>query len=233
MKKILICLLASCILSNLLFAGDVAEYVDLGFSANGKYYVFAQYGITDKEFIPYAEIYTVDVAKNDFVKGAVFKTSQNNSSKNSITVYEELYKKNKAVLDKYTGTPVSLDNTLYLRGPEDKDSSQEIIFKDFNNSTEENEIFYYVSVVKNVMGYGKNAKSSFFISVERKDSDGNVLNRQVAGNPDFQRSGITDYIVKKIVTDNSGKSLVFEVEKRLEDSNGTSFRYMVETLVLK
>lgn len=233
MKKIFVCLLVMCIFSNLIFAGDVAEYVDLGFSPNGQYYVFGQYGITDKEFIPYAEIYTVDVAKNDFVKGAVFKTSVNDSTKNSLAVYEDLYKKNKAVLDKYTGTPVSLDNTLYLRGPEDKDSSQEIIFKDFNNSTEENEIFYYVSVVKNVNGYGKNAKSSFFISVERKDSNGNVLSRQVAGNPDFQRSGITDYLIRKIVTDNSGKSLVFEVEKRLEDSKGTSFRYMVETLILK
>ena len=31
-------------------AGDVASFVDKGFSEDGKYYVFGQYGRTDKKY---------------------------------------------------------------------------------------------------------------------------------------------------------------------------------------
>ena len=54
------------------FAGDVAAFEDIGFSADGKTYLFAEYGITDKDFQGYAEIYAVDIEKNDFLKNGVF-----------------------------------------------------------------------------------------------------------------------------------------------------------------
>ena len=69
------------VLSGLLFlisvaclsAGDVATFVDKGFSEDGKYYVFGQYGRTDKKYQGWAEIYQVEIAKNDFVESGVFK----------------------------------------------------------------------------------------------------------------------------------------------------------------
>ena len=77
---------------------DVAEYADLGFSPDGKYFVFAQYGVTDKDFEPYAEIYTVDVAKNDFLKNGIYKVNPGTikSVKSGFAVFEDLYNKNKA-----------------------------------------------------------------------------------------------------------------------------------------
>lgn len=50
------------------------------------------------------------------------------------------------------------------------------------------------------------------------------------GTPDFKRKGITSYRIEKIFGDKSGKSLVFVVQKTLEDDTGTSIRYMVETV---
>ena len=75
MKKLIICFTMILALCLSVFAGDVAEYTDLGFSPDGKYFVFAQYGVTDKDFEPYAEIYTVDVAKNDFLKNGIYKVN--------------------------------------------------------------------------------------------------------------------------------------------------------------
>ena len=43
MKKIVLAVLALLVGSVNLFAGDVATFVDCGFSANGKYYVFGPF----------------------------------------------------------------------------------------------------------------------------------------------------------------------------------------------
>ena len=40
-------------------AGDVASYVNLGFSVNSQYFLFGYYGIDDASSQPYAELYLV------------------------------------------------------------------------------------------------------------------------------------------------------------------------------
>ena len=48
MKKSLVCVLVAALSLASVFAGDVASFVDLGFTDDGKYYVFGQYGKIDK-----------------------------------------------------------------------------------------------------------------------------------------------------------------------------------------
>ena len=48
MKKSLVCVLVAALSLAYVFAGDVASFVDLGFTDDGKYYVFGQYGKIDK-----------------------------------------------------------------------------------------------------------------------------------------------------------------------------------------
>ena len=71
MKKIIAGGIFLFIAAAVSFAGDAAVLVDSGFSADGAYYIFGQYGKTDKSFQGWAEIYTVDVAGNDYVDGGV------------------------------------------------------------------------------------------------------------------------------------------------------------------
>jgi predicted secreted protein len=52
------------------------------------------------------------------------------------------------------------------------------------------------------------------------------------GLPGYKRSGIKDYRIRRVVTDESGTSLVFVIEKILVDTRGESVRFMVETLKL-
>ena len=54
----------------------------------------------------------------------------------------------------------------------------------------------------------------------------------MVGSPNVTRKGITNYKVERIFSDDSGKNIVFIIEKTLVDDNGTSIRYMVETMEL-
>lgn len=216
-----------------IFAGDAAAFVDLGISADGRTYAFGEYGKTDRLFQGYAEIYTVDIEKNDFVSGEVFKTlpSANTSSKSGKVIFEELHDKAAWKLRKYDFKPVEAENLLYVRDDK-KAGESEIIFKDFEGSTVEQSVFYHIKLVKTVAGSGESLYSSFFITLEKKDGDGNIISRNVVGSPDIKRKKVTDYKIDKIFSDRSGRNLVFVVEKTLSDVNGSSIRYMVETIRL-
>ena len=74
MKKLVTLGLIFTLALSLVSAGDVATFVDKGFSEDGRYYVFGQYGKTDKKFQGWAELYQVDIAANDYTDNGVFKT---------------------------------------------------------------------------------------------------------------------------------------------------------------
>lgn len=213
-----------------LFAGDAAAFVDLGFSADGKTYIFGQYGKTDKDFKGYAEIYTVDVKENDFVSNGVFKTTDN-TGKSGSEVFSQLKDKQKSFLGKYKLSPVDADSILYVRDDFTKSGTSEIKFKDFESSTPTEDVYFSVKLVPMYEGKGAATRSSFYIVTEKKTSNGTLLSRFVAGNPEIKRKGVTGYAIDKIFTSPDGKGFVFVIEKTVEDSTGVSIRYMVETVV--
>lgn len=231
MRKILTIAAAVILTAASAFAGDAASFVDIGFSEDGKTYIFGTYGKTDKNYEPWAEIYTVDVAANEFVKGEVFKSKKGDVSPNASgkDAFDKLKSSTEWKIGKYNAKPANAKTLLYLRDSESKGDTEEIVFKDFENSTEDHSVFYNVRLVPEYEGYGKNVKSKFYINVVRKDENGDVLSTIKVGTPDFKRKGISSYKIDKIFTDASGKSLVFIVQKKFEDNTGTSIRYMVET----
>ncbi len=216
-----------------IFAGDAAAFVDLGISQDGKTYAFGEYGKTDKNYQGYAEIYTVDIAKNDFIDGEVFRTnpSAQTVSKGGKAVFDDLYAKAAWKLKKYDFKKADVDNLLYVRDDR-KEGESEIVFKDFEGSTSEQSVFYHIQLVKNVEGKDSTLRSSFFITMEKKDETGNVLSRHTVGSPDIKRKNVLGYRIDRIFSDKTGRNLVFVVEKTLQDVNGTSIRYMVETISL-
>ena len=233
MKKLVLSVIVLFAATLCAFSGDAAAFVDLGLSDDGKTYAFAEYGKTDKNFQGYAEIYTVDIAKNDFVDGEVFRTNPSAAtvSKSGKAVFEDLYGKAAWKLRKYAFKPAPTENLLFVRDDR-KDGDSEIVFKDFEGSTSEKSVFYHIQLVKTVEGTGANLRSSFFITMERKDDEGNVISRHTVGSPDIKRKNVLGYRIDRIFSDKTGKNLVFVVEKTLSDVNGTSIRYMVETISL-
>ncbi len=233
MKKLFLCATVICFALFSSFAGDAASFADMGFSEDGQYYIFGQYGKTDKTYEPWAEIYTVDVEKNEFVKDEVFRYKEKASDISGKDAFENLKTKCEWKISKYNAKPAGTDTLLYIRESEDKNPTEEIVFKDFEGVSDESGILYHVRLVPNFNGSGKNCRSKFFIEVTKKDSEGNIISSFTAGTPDFERKGITAYQIEKIFADKSGKSLVFIVKKTQEDDTGTSIRYMVEAYRMK
>lgn len=213
------------------FAGDSAVLVDNGFSADGNYYIFGQYGKIDKKFQGWAEIYTVDVLKNDYVDNEVYrvKPSAVTFDKTGKEVYESLAGKNYLSIKKYNCAQNAPEQILYIREEEKKAGTDEIEFKDFISSVSDDQAYYKVVLVPMVSGEGINVKSSFYIDIEKLDSKGAVLASQKIGNPGITRKGVKNYKIERIVCDKTGKKLVFIVEKTMEDKTGINIRYMIET----
>lgn len=213
------------------FAGDSAVLVDKGFSADGNYYIFGQYGKIDKKFQGWAEIYTVDVLKNDYVDNEVYrvKPSAVTFDKTGKEVYESLAGKNYLSIKKYNCAQNAPEQILYIREEEKKAGTDEIEFKDFISSVSDDQAYYKVVLVPTVSGEGINVKSSFYINLEKLDSKGAVLASQRIGNPGITRKGVKNYKIERIVCDKTGKKLVFIVEKTMEDKTGINIRYMIET----
>jgi len=233
MKKIFVALF-SFFMSLSIFAGDASAFVDIGISEDGKTYVFGEYGITDKDFQGYAEIYTVDIEKNDFVKNGLFRTAPSSSTytKSGLDVYDSLYAKARWWIRKYNCKKTSSEHVLYSAEEKIKNIN-EIIFKDEEGSTVEQSIFYHINIEKNIEKSDlKNLQSSFYITLEKTDNNGHVISKNIIGYPDIKRKNVSDYKIEKIYSDSSNRSLIFVIEKILQDETGTSIRYMVETIRL-
>ncbi len=54
-------------------AGDFAERQILGFSPDGRYFAFEQFGVQDGSGFPYADIFVIDTATDEWVKGSPFR----------------------------------------------------------------------------------------------------------------------------------------------------------------
>lgn len=233
MKKILSAIFAMS-LAAAVFAGDVATFVEGGWSSDGKIYVFGQYGKTDKSYQGWAELIEVDIDKNDYADKGYFsiKPSAVTAGKNGREVFESLEAKSF-----YSTKPLNLkkteaDQIMYICEDPIKKGSDIINFTDFLGSEIDNPKKYTVSITKTVDGKGASCKSSFYILIEKKDADGNVIATQKVGNPDIKRKGITDYKIEQILTDKTGKKMIFVVEKIMEDKTGINVRYMVEACIL-
>ncbi|MCK9171022.1 MAG: DUF2259 domain-containing protein [Treponema sp.] len=230
MKKLIITgfLLAACLFS--VSAGDAAVFVDTGFSSDGTVYVFGEYGKTDKTFQGWAEIYTVNIEKNDFVSGGTFRTKPSavTAGKSGREVYDALAGKSFFTVNKYKCKKAAPDQVLYICGDDSKAGTDEIVFKDFSGALGKS-ASYHIQLVPTIEGSGIQAKSSFYIMLEKQDENGKVISRQKVGSPSVVRKGVTGYKIERIYCDESGSGLVFVIEKTIEDSTGVLIRYMVET----
>ena len=54
-------------------AADNAERAVVGFSPDGRYFAFEQYGVQDGSGFPYSEIFVIDLNTNKWVKGSPFR----------------------------------------------------------------------------------------------------------------------------------------------------------------
>lgn len=233
MIKKLFLLCVFFVISCVLFAADVADFVDMGFSSNGEFYLFGQHGNVVKKAGSsngYAEFCVVDIKENEFVEGSPFKNgpSYKTAGKSGQKVFDELVTSEDAFIEKYAIPAESNSVVLYIAP--DKDKKKQIEFRDFESSTDDNVIKYSVRLTELVEGSGENAVSCFYLWVEQQNNEGDVLKRILVGNPQKKRDGVVGYELCRVLRDVSGKNFVFVIQKKVADSTGVNIRYMVETV---
>lgn len=226
-KFVLVLFLILCSFS--VFAGDVADYVNLGFSDNSKFFMFGLYGIEYKSSNPYAEIYTVKVSENRFADKGVYSkmspTIMQPGQDGSGALYNLLRDNNEA-LKAFNINHLNKGRIVYLliNGAEPKNTLE---FRDFKNNGR-----YTVKLIQEQFGSEKEPSSSFHIDLTVTDKT-NTISTYKIGLPDYKRKDVLKYRIKQVMFAPNEKSLVFVVEKEILDGAGPSIRYMVETVNLK
>ena len=210
------------------YAGDVANFVELGFSPNGKIYAFGQHGTEDKTFSAYADIFFVDVAKNEFVPGANLSLAPGETSgATSSDIFKQLKKKAALSMKRLGVDSGEASRPIYTEAAHAPHSDGlELSFRDFETGKN-----YDVTLHQRRSGSGDKPSSSFYITAKITDPDGKETSFTV-GNPGRKRQDVLGYRISRILTDQTGSALVFVVEKEMRAPNGTSVRYMVETVHL-
>jgi predicted secreted protein len=225
MKRILLICMMLFAASSVIFAGDIASFVDLGFSADAKYFMFAQYGINESSY-PYAEIYTVNVATNKFVAGGVLKEEYKvavNPGQEGLGALMTLMRKTAGTADTYGIHHLKTGRLVYvlLNGELPKETIQ---FRDFQTGNS-----FTLTLRQSVYGEDANISSSFFINAVIEKANGKVENYTV-GLPDYKRNGVKEYLIRKILISPQDNALIFVIEKTESGKQGHNIRYMVETL---
>lgn len=211
-------------------AGDMARFENLGFSADGRYFVFGQYGLESGSRRPYAEIFAVDVPRNVFVNRGSFSQVFPVAPTLGDDGRKALYALNERTADLRRQLRVDYlqqGRPIYLRvlGEAQPAALDELQVLDFETGRE-----YKARLVQSNRGTGAAAESSFVIHLEVRDRNGAVvLNRQV-GTPSVWRK-VSDYNIVQMILSPGERHLVIVVERLEPEASGElRIRYMVETL---
>lgn len=229
MKRLLIICSLVLVFLGSLFGGDTARFVNLGFSANGAYFMFAQHGYQAATGRVYSDLYIVDVQRNIFTPGSVIHgefesvIEPGQSSDGALfSLLEDTVEQRK----RYGITYLEKGRPLYIRisESEEEDNPENLEFRDF-----EMDMKYKVDLVQSVEGEGVAQQSKFHISLKIEYKNGVIKNFTV-GHPDYVRKGIGSYSINRILLSPDESSLVFIISKTDSDLN---VRYMIETVKIR
>jgi len=213
---------------SVLWAGDSASFVDLGFSPDGTMYMFGQYGVKSGVLRPWADLFVVDVKRNNFVSGGRVSYTHDKSidagQDGSGALYHLLIE-NTGLIERNKITYPRQGQPLYIALSGDPAYEGTMItFRDFISG-----VFYRANLVETINGSGSGVRSSFYIKLESVDSDGEEKSFTI-GTLDLERPSIFSYRIKKVLVAPSGNALIFVIEMKCHTEGGHNIRYMVEAV---
>jgi predicted secreted protein len=217
-----------------LSAGDLASFQNLGFSADGRYFQFGQYGVKQSNQLPYALIDTVDVPRNVFVPNGRFRLNASSASlgDDGRKVLIALLDQSQPLRRRLRIDSLNTGRPIYFRVNGVDAESKNVQFIDYQTN-----LNFELKLVQTVVGQGRETRSRFHIDVTIKDANGRVVNTLRMGTPQFERQGIRDYRIAQVILGPTEKQLVIVVERdewagRVQSGDDWNVRYMVETAVL-
>jgi len=231
MKKTVLAILIILLVSvSALWAGDSAVFVDLGFSPDGRTFMFGQHGVLSPSLRPWADIFVVDVASNRFVPDGRISFTQDTpirAGQDGSGILHRLVSNNTNLTNRHNINFQNQGLPLYISRDENPPARGERIeFRDFLSGKS-----YKAQLVPTITGSGMNVSSRFHINLEATSPNGQIRNYTV-GTPNFNRPRITQYNIKRVIIDSTGSSIIFVIEMRRVAENGHDIRYMVEAVRL-
>ena len=222
-------LLCVFLCAGVLFAGDIAVFQNLGFSPDARSFMFAQYGVTEKNSAPYAKLYVVDVATNRFLPQGTLASPESATAaavqpgQDGRGALFTLLEENLAIKKRYRIDHLKTGRLLYvlLNGEPPREKLE---FRDFESGKK-----YNIDFIQAGGGSGDQVKASFHLRVTVTGPSGASATHTV-GLPGYWRQGVKRYRLKQVLLGPDDRSLIFVVEKEEVDTSGVNIRYMVETL---
>ena len=229
-KTVFVILIFLVICVSALWAGDSAVFVDLGFSSDGRTYMFGQYGVLSPSLRPWAEIFVVDMASNNFAqngRASLTDTGSIRAGQDGSGTFHRLLSNNSSLVSRYGINFQNQGLPLYIsRNDNPPERGERIDFRDFISGKS-----YIAELVPTINGSGQNVSSSFYIRLEVRSQNGQSRNYTV-GTPGIVRQKIASYNIKRVIIDANGGSVIFVIEMKRAAENGYDIRYMVEALRL-
>lgn len=214
-------------------AGDIATFVNLGFSDDSRYFMFGQYGADEETAKLYAELYAVDVRANRFVSSGSKKATYDEQiapGQDGIGALITLYRDTIGIVQQHRINHMMSGRLLYLLVNGDEPKSN-LKFRDFETGRA-----YTISLVQSSSGSGESLSSSFHINVTvekgAKGSPQYSLRQYTVGLPTYRRTGVANYRITQVLASPGEGSLIFVIEKEEVAKSGVNVRFMVETLQL-
>ncbi len=207
-------------------AGDLARFVSLGFSPDGAFYAFGQYGVENPESTPYAEVYIVDVARNAFVPGGVLRESSEDPVDPGTTglgALVFLVQQNAELFERHEIDPRIPGRIVYLLVDGDEPLPS-LSFRDFLTSRR-----FAIDLTQTMEG-GPRAQFSLSLEITGETSS---IGPVTVGRPGSFRDGVIDYRIRQVLMGPQDQSVVMVVERREVDPDDPEIRYMVETFRIR
>jgi predicted secreted protein len=221
--------IAFVLIASPIWAGDVASFVNLGFSPDSGFYMFGQYGVDTQTGTPYAETFVVDTKRNDFVqKGTArmtYAVRPEPGQDPAAAFYALLADQGAAKIREYKIDPLRQGRIVYLL-VNGETPSDALSFKDYKTESQ-----WEVLLRPTTVEVNGDVTSSFGITVAITTKSG-AVKRFEAGNPGIKRKGVRGYAIRRILLTPDEKTIIFIVEKRVVTKDGDSVRYMVEAVRL-
>ncbi len=219
-------------------AGDLAVLENLGFSRDGRYFMFGQHVLITDSGQAYAETAIVDTAGNSFVPGGWKKSGWDVPmipNQNSRGALYELLGESADLKIRYGISHLEQGRLLYTRTDGDEsevktgengESKPALQFRDFGDIEKGREYTLILSQENN--SGGKGVSSAFGIELTVKDSNGREASYNI-GRPTYFREGVESYRIDRVWLGPAGRSLIIAVAKIDAEQ---SVRYMVEAQIL-
>jgi predicted secreted protein len=188
--------------------------------------MFAQYGVQSKTLRPWADLFVVDVPRNNFVPNGRISYVHDSpvlAGQDGSGALYRIISRNAGMADQYGVTFLRQGQPLYIALDNDPPFPGESIeFRDFESGNS-----FRAGLSALVEGSGESLKSSFYINLETTSRNGAKKN-YVVGTPQLKRPLIASYRIKKVMIAPRDGSIIFVIEMKRQADGGHDIRYMVE-----